>query len=98
MSQFRFKMADGYIAAYIPKSFRTPIGSYAITAGNQLGAAQTTSVRSFRAAKHLTSVVVDSNEADFFAGALNRPATPPQNIGGVVLYHLSSAPPSCNGA
>ncbi len=78
LSQFRFKMAGGYVGPYIPQSFRTPSGIYYVTAGNHLGAAQTGSVRSFIAAKHVTSVVVDANEADFFAGALDPPRDPPE--------------------
>ena len=97
VSQFRFNIAGGYFGPYIPPPFLTPASTYYVTAGNHLGAGQTAIVRSFVASKHVSSAVVDGGEAPFFSGALNSLATP-TTVGGVVLYNLSGAAPSCTGS
>ncbi len=96
VSGFRFNLAGGYDGPYIPTSFLEPGGNRYISVGYHLEAAQTGIVRSFIAEKHVTTVVVDANEIDFFAGALN-PLAEPQSVGGVVLYRVAGPAPSCGG-
>jgi hypothetical protein len=91
---FRFNIAGGYVGTYIPPSFMEPPAVAYITVGSHLGPAQAGYVRAFVASKHVTSIVVDQGEAPFFSGALDKLATP-ETVGGVVLYHLASSPPSC---
>jgi hypothetical protein len=93
---FRFDMAGGYVGPYVPASFMEP-GLRYITIGSHLGPQQARIVRAFVAAKHVTTIVVDQDEAPFFSGALNKLATP-ETVGGVVLYNLAGALPSCPGA
>jgi hypothetical protein len=94
-SKFRFNIAGGYVGAYIPPSFLSPPGIAYVTRGYHLGPEQTKAVKSFITAHGVTSAVVVGYEGDFFRGALDRLATP--TVGGVLLYHFSSAPPSCLG-
>jgi hypothetical protein len=95
-SQFRFNIAGGYVGAYIPPSFLSPPGVAYVTKGYHLGSEQAPGVKSFITTHKVTSAVVVGYEADFFSGALDRLATP-QTVGGVVVYHFSSTPPSCLG-
>ena len=86
-SGFRFKLAGGFTGLYIPAGFETPAAVQYVTVGNHLGPAQAAGVRMLIAAEHVTSVVVEGDEAPFFSGALDRLATP-QTVGGVVVYRV----------
>jgi hypothetical protein len=97
VGDFRFSMAGGYLAPDIPVSFKTPESRHYITAGNRLGLHQAPALKSLIADKHVTSNVVDQSQAHFFAGALDDLAAPSAH-GGVLLYRLGAAPPSCAGA
>jgi hypothetical protein len=94
---FRFNMAGGYVGTYVPSSFTKPADIAYITSGSHLGPEQVGDVRAFIAAKQVTAVVVDEDEGPFFSGALNKLVTP-KLVGGVWLYWLSGAEPSCAGA
>jgi hypothetical protein len=91
---FRFRLAGGNLGPVIPGRFRTPYGILYIVQGHHLGPAQSRSVRLFIARNHVTSVVVDDNEAPFFTGALGGLGTP-LDVGGVLLYHVTATPPAC---
>jgi hypothetical protein len=96
-SGFWFDLAGGYLGPYIPPSFLTPPGNYTISVGNHLGPDEAAAVRSFIEQKHITSVVVDADEAPFFTPALAGLAAP-KTVGGVLVYQLSRLPPSCTGS
>jgi hypothetical protein len=85
------------VAPDIPVSLKTPESRHYITAGNRLGLHQALALKSLIADKHVTSIVVDESQAHFFAGALDDLAASSAH-GGVLLYRLGAAPPSCAGA
>jgi hypothetical protein len=96
-SGFRFRLAGGDIAApNIPPSYTDSAGDAYITDGNHLGPSQTGIVKSYVAENGITSALVADSESAFFSGALNGLATA-QSAGGILVYHFTTAPPSCFG-
>jgi hypothetical protein len=94
---FRFRIAGGYLGRGIPASYASPASVYYVSTGHHLDVGQVGIARDFVAAKHVTSAVVEIGETDLFTHALNRLAAP-HYVGGVVLYHFTSTPPSCADA
>jgi len=94
---FRFNLAGGYVGpGAIPESYTHPESYYAIVQGMHIGLRNLGLLRSFVRSKHVTSIVIKRGDGKFYRRALSLLA-PPQRVGGVVIYHLSGAPPACPG-
>jgi hypothetical protein len=91
---FRFRLAGGRLTTSPPTTFMHPISLQQISVGYPPVANQTQLLRSYIAAKHVTSVIVDERQASIWAPALDRIAKP-QDIGGVILYDVSGAHRTC---
>jgi hypothetical protein len=90
---FRFDLAGGDVGPDIPALFEQPSG-VPFLAQQSLGVNDAGVLRAFLAGKGVTSIVVDANDANSYAGAVDQLA-PPQVVGGVYLYHLTPDAPSC---
>ncbi len=97
VDDYRFRMAGGNIAPTPPASFLSPDDVALIAEGYSVPTFQSQAFVTYIEAKDVTSVVLDASDADLWAGALDRIATPEQ-FGGVVIYHISDGAPSCLGA
>jgi hypothetical protein len=91
---FRFDMAGGEIGPVIPPSFVTPGAMEDVTEGKPVRASQVGIFRTFIAAKRVTTVVVDANQARLWSAALDRIAKP-RRAGGVILYTVRGPTPPC---
>ena len=94
-SGFRFDMAGGDLGPDIPSVFERPSG-VPFLAQEPLGVNDAGVLRTFLQGKGVTSIVVDANDANSYAGAVDQVAAP-QVVGGVYLYHLTPDAPSCPG-
>jgi hypothetical protein len=90
---FRWDMAGGDLGPAIPAPFLTQV-ALPIVGGGPLGADQAANLRQFLTQMHVTTVVVDADQADQWSAALDQIATP-HRVDGVVLYHLQRFPPPC---
>ena len=91
---FRFRLAGGRLTTSPPTTFMHPKSLQQISVGYPPVAGQTKLLRSYIAAKHVTSVIVDERQSSIWSPALNRIAQP-QDIGGVLLYDVSGAHKTC---
>ncbi len=94
---FRFNLAGGDIGPDIPAQFFEPSSVAPVAGGLPLGVPDGGILRRFLAGKNVTSIVVDGNVANSYAGAVDQVASP-QVVGGVYLYHLTKDAPSCPGS
>jgi hypothetical protein len=96
-SGFRFTMAGGYVSATPPGRFIRVQPLAAVATGSAIPRAQVQSLRDYIHDEHVTTVVVDRSQIQYWGAALDRIA-PPHDIGGVVLYRVgpaASEPPEC---
>jgi hypothetical protein len=93
---FRFALAGGDIAPFIPGSFQAPGAMATVTSGIPVSPDQASSLRTFIAEKRVSTVLLDERQESLWSGALDRIATP-VHVGGVVLYQVEGAAPSCAG-
>jgi len=95
-SDFRFRMAAGYVAASPPASFITSPAVSWIVQGRPPPASRLGVLRTFLGNKGVTSVVVDPtlHRGRVWIPLLDRIATP-RRIGGVVFYHLLPTSSAC---
>jgi hypothetical protein len=91
---FRFNMAAGDIGPDIPVQFFEPSSIAPVAGGLPLGVTDGAILKTFLRGKGVTSIVVDANDANSYAGAVDQVAKP-QVVGGVYLYHLTPDAPSC---
>ena len=93
-SGFRFTMAGGYLSQNPPDAFLTPEAVRQIARGGPVPAGQAQKMVTYIHDKHVTSVLVDMSQTRYWAGALDRIATP-HFVGGVLLYHVDGRTTGC---
>jgi len=99
-SDFRFRMAAGYVAAAPPaSSITSPAVSWLVQGPPHVSQAVVDNMRTFLGSKGITSVVVDPRRrrGRAWLPLLDRIGTA-HRIGGVVWYHLVPTPSACPGA
>jgi hypothetical protein len=96
MDAYRFRMAGGNIEPDPPRSFLTSTAIANIAWGASLTASQLPELEAYIRAKNVTSVLVDPSMMSQWSAALDQLAKP-QQLGGVVVYHISDNSPSCLG-
>ncbi len=93
-SDFRFTMAGGYVSQNPPDAFLTPEAVRLIAHGGPVPPGQAQKLVTYIRDKHVTSVIVDKSQTKYWAGALDRIATP-HFVGGVLLYHVDGRTTGC---
>jgi hypothetical protein len=95
LTDFRFRLAGGYVGpGATPRSYLDPPSFYSIAIGETVSPEQLDQLRSFVAAKHVTSIVIEHWDYPRFGPTLNMLAKP-QRAGGVIVYRLSGPARRC---
>ena len=94
VSGFRFRMAGGRLAPLPPASFLQPPAIAAVSEGLPPTPDEAALLSGYIRAEGVTSVAVDLGHRQDWEPVLDKIATG-QVVGGVVLYHFTSLPPSC---
>jgi len=93
-TDFRFRMAGGYLTPSPPPSFQKPAGVADIAIYGEVPDHQLEPVRQYVRLKHVTVILVDPAVKDFVDWpTLLRPLAKPVDVGGVLVYRLSGTPP-----
>jgi hypothetical protein len=94
---YRFRMAGGNIAPRPPGVFLAAKGIASIAEGGVVPPSRWRELATYIRVEHVTGVVVDPRLAASWAGALAHLARPLRR-GGVDVYRLSTASPTCSGS
>jgi hypothetical protein len=87
-------MAGGYLTEGPPAGFVTSNAVKWVAVGTPVRAAQAQLLRDYIREKHVTAVVVDPSQAQYWELALDRIATR-RAVGGVLLYRITGLTPGC---
>jgi hypothetical protein len=84
VSDYRFRLADGYVTPDPPESFFTSPAAARIALGEQV---TWRDLSVFARDKHVTTVLVDAHDAARWQ-ALLHPLAPPRTVGGILVYRF----------
>ncbi|HUY71549.1 MAG TPA: hypothetical protein VMV08_04865 [Gaiellaceae bacterium] len=99
-SGFRFRLAGGRIVAQPPAAVMHPAAIAQVAEGtlpSPGGPDETKAIAEYIRERQVESVIVDASESGIWAPVL-APIATGQEIGGVLLYNISSLAPSCGGS
>jgi hypothetical protein len=102
-TDFRFRMASGYVSAVPPEEFRHPAAVEAIATYGELPAGDVAALREYLRLKQVSVILVEQGPvSDWVAGVLHyrpnhwpgllRGIAEPESIGGVLVYRLDGSP------